>query len=179
MVNEVKQNNAPKTIITLPVSWLQQEELGIKMEHFSDAPIHMLFLRVTKHLMAHVDHLFGNKNLNFQTFCRIISKHIKFSKDISLEWRPIADFADAESISTTGWQSAQYVAFSHLSLVYSGLLEDFKNDFDKKNSKHFDRSLFFGSFSFHLSFWKMFVIRTLLMITLGYSILLCLLWNVN
>ncbi len=65
MVNEVKQNNAPKTIITPPVSWLQHEELGIKMEQFSDAPMHMLFLGVTKHLMAHVDRLFGNKNLNF------------------------------------------------------------------------------------------------------------------
>jgi hypothetical protein len=48
MVNEAKQNNAPKTIIL-----------------FSAAPMHMLFLGVTKHLMAHVDHLFGNKSLNF------------------------------------------------------------------------------------------------------------------
>ncbi len=32
----------------------------------------------------------------------------------------------------------------------------------------FDRSLFFGSSSFCLFFWKMFVIRTLLMITSGY-----------
>jgi hypothetical protein len=32
MVNEVKQNNAPKTIISLPVLWLQHKELGIKME---------------------------------------------------------------------------------------------------------------------------------------------------
>ncbi len=118
--------------------------------------------------MAHVDRLFGNKNLNFQNFCWIISKHIKFSKDISLEWCLISDFADAESISTTGWQSAQYVAFSCLSLVYFGSLEDFKNNFDKNLSKHFDISLFFGSSSFRLSFWKIFVIRTLLMITLGY-----------
>jgi hypothetical protein len=85
MVNEVKQNNAPETIITPPVLWLQHKELGIKMEHFSEAPMHMLFLGVTKHLMAHVDHLFGNKNLNFRTFCGIILKHFKFSKDISLE----------------------------------------------------------------------------------------------
>ncbi len=63
MVNEVKKNNAPKTIISPPVLWLQHEELGIKMEQFSNAPMHML-LGVTKHLMAHVDHLF-EKNLNF------------------------------------------------------------------------------------------------------------------
>ncbi len=118
MVNEVKQNNAPKTIITSPVLWLQHKELGIKMEHFSNALMHMLFLGVTKHLMAHVDRLFGNKNFNFQTFCGIISKHIKFSKNISLEWCPITDFANAESISTTGWQSAQYSAISLLLLVY-------------------------------------------------------------
>jgi hypothetical protein len=28
--NNVKQNNAPKTIVTLPFSWLQHKELGIK-----------------------------------------------------------------------------------------------------------------------------------------------------
>jgi hypothetical protein len=44
----------------------------------------MLFLGVPKHMMAHVDRLFGNKNLNFQKFCEIKPKHIKFSKDISL-----------------------------------------------------------------------------------------------
>jgi hypothetical protein len=133
MVNEVKKNNAPETIISPPVLWLQHKELGIKMEQFSDAPMHMLFLGVTKHLMAHVDHLFGGKKLSFQTFCGIISKHIEFSKDIFLEWCPIASFAEAESISTTSWQSAQYVAFSRLLLVYFGLLEDFKHDLDKKN----------------------------------------------
>jgi hypothetical protein len=93
--------------------------------------MHMLFLGVTKHLMAHVDRLFGNKIFNFQTFCRIISKHIKFCKDISLKWCPIADFAEAESISTT------YVAFSRLSLVHFGLLENFTNDFDETKFKTF------------------------------------------
>ena len=79
MVNESKQNNAPKTIISPPVLWLQHEELGIKIEQFLDAPMHMLFLGVTEHLMAHVDRLFGNKNLNFRNFFGIISNHIKFS----------------------------------------------------------------------------------------------------
>jgi hypothetical protein len=86
-----------------------------------------------------------------------LRNHIKahqLSKDISLKWCPIAGFPEAESISTTGWQSAQYVAFSHLSLVYFGLLEDFKNDFDKTKFKTFDRFLFFGSSSFCLSFGK-------------------------
>ncbi len=106
--------------------------------------------------------------MSFRTFCGIISKHIKFSKDISLKWCPIAGFAEAESISTTGWQSAQYNAFSRLSLVNFGLLEDFKDDLDKKKSNHFDRSLFVGSSSFRLSFWKVFLNRTLLMIRLGY-----------
>jgi hypothetical protein len=40
-----------------------------KMEQFSDAPMHVLFLGETKHLMAHVDHLFGNKNSIFQKSC--------------------------------------------------------------------------------------------------------------
>jgi hypothetical protein len=65
MANNVKQNNAPKTIVTSPVLWLQHKELRLKIEHFSDAPMRMLFLGVTKHLIAHVDCLFGNKNLNY------------------------------------------------------------------------------------------------------------------
>jgi hypothetical protein len=137
MVNNVKQNNAHKTIITPPVLWLQHKELGIKIEHFSDALMHMLFLGVTKHLIAHVDHLFGNKILNYQIFCTIILKHIKIGKEISLDWCPIADFADTDSISTTVWQSAQYVAFSRLSLVYFGLVEDFDNIIDRTNVKTF------------------------------------------
>jgi hypothetical protein len=99
--------------------------------------MNIIFLGVTKHLMACVDRLFGNKNLNFCTFCRIISKHIEFGKDISLDCCPIAGFAEAESISTTGWQSAQYVAFSRPSLVYFRLLEDFKHNFDKTKFKTF------------------------------------------
>jgi hypothetical protein len=67
------------------------------MEHFSDASMHMLFLGVTKHLMAHVDRFFWEK-MKFRSFCGIMSKHIKFSKDISLKWCPITDFAEAESI---------------------------------------------------------------------------------
>jgi hypothetical protein len=114
MANNVKQNNAPKTIVTPPVLWLQHKELGINFGHFSDAPMHMLFLGVTKHLIVHVDCLFGNKNSNYQTFCRIISEHIKFGKDISLDWCPISDFAEANSISTTGWQSARNIAFLHV-----------------------------------------------------------------
>jgi hypothetical protein len=56
MANNVKQNDAPKAIVTPPVLWMQHKELGIKIEHFSDAPMHMLFLGVTKHLIVHVDH---------------------------------------------------------------------------------------------------------------------------
>ncbi len=72
MVNEVKKNNAPETIISPPVLWLQHEELEIKIEQFSDAPMHMLFLGVTKHLMAHDDHLFGGKN----ELSNILQNHI-------------------------------------------------------------------------------------------------------
>jgi hypothetical protein len=43
MANEVKQNNATKIVITPPVLWLQHKELGIKMGHFSDAPMNILF----------------------------------------------------------------------------------------------------------------------------------------
>jgi hypothetical protein len=41
--NTSSKNDAPKTIVTPPVLWLQHKELGIKIEHFSDALMHMLF----------------------------------------------------------------------------------------------------------------------------------------
>jgi len=87
--------------------------------------------------MAHVERVFGTRKAHYRLFCKIISTHINFGKDVSLEWCPIADFSDIESISTTGWQSAQYVSFSHLSLVYFGLLEDFKDVIDEKKIKTF------------------------------------------
>jgi hypothetical protein len=77
------------------------------------------------------------QKLEFLNNCGIILKHIKFSKDISLEWCPITGFAEAESISITGWQSAQYIAFSCLLLTYFGLLEDFKHNFDRTKFKTF------------------------------------------
>jgi hypothetical protein len=126
------------------------------------------FFRGHKHLIAHADHLFGNKNLNYQQFCRIILEHIKFGKDISLDWCPIAVFVDTDSISTSGWQSAQYVAFSRLSLVYFGLVENFDNIIDRTNVKKNNRSLLFGSFLFHPSFWSIFAIRSWLMIMSGF-----------
>jgi hypothetical protein len=43
MANNVTQNNAPETIVTPPVFWLQHKELGIKIEHFSDVPMHIFF----------------------------------------------------------------------------------------------------------------------------------------
>jgi hypothetical protein len=107
MAHEVKQNQASKTSFIPPELWLRHKELGIKIEQFTDAPMHMLFLGITKRLLAHVVRLFGNKNANYRFFSGIISEHIKYGKDISLDWCPIADFSEAESISTTGWQSAQ------------------------------------------------------------------------
>ena len=83
MANEVKQNQASKSIVTPPELWLQHKKLGIKIEQFTDAPMHMLFLGVTKHLLVHVVHLFGNKNTNYQTFCGVISEHIKYGKSLS------------------------------------------------------------------------------------------------
>jgi hypothetical protein len=138
MAHEVKQNQASKTSFIPPELWFWHKELGIKIEQFTDAPMHMLFLGITKHLLAHVVRLFGNKNANYWYFSGIISEHIKYGKDISLDWCPIADFSEAESISTTGWQSAQYVAFSWLSLVYFELIEDFQ-DIDKEKLKAFQQ----------------------------------------
>jgi hypothetical protein len=47
MANEVKQNQAPGSIVTPPELWFQHKKLGIKIKQFTDAPMHMLFLGVT------------------------------------------------------------------------------------------------------------------------------------
>ncbi len=88
-------------------------------------------------------------------------------------------FADTDSISTIGWQSDQYVAFSCLSLVYFGLEEDFDNIIVRTNAK---------------TFWQIFVVWFLLILSLFLEyvcnlelvddyvrlfLLLCLLWDVN
>jgi hypothetical protein len=89
MVNEVEKNNAPETIISPPVLWLQHKELGIKMEQFSDAPMHMLFLGVTKHLMAHVDHLFGKKKWIFEHFAESFQSTSNLAKISLLNGVPL------------------------------------------------------------------------------------------
>ena len=136
--NEVKQNDSQESILQPPNLWREHEWLDIKIKHFADAPMHMLFLGVTKHLLAHVERLFGNKNSTFQIFSGIISQHIKFGRNISLDWCPIVDFADGDLLTTTGWQSTQYVAFSRLSLVYFGLIEDF-HEIDTRKQKSFQQ----------------------------------------
>jgi hypothetical protein len=140
----------PKQSSLLQFYGCNTKKLGIKIEHFSHAPMHILFLGVTKHLVAHVDCLFG-KNSNYWKFCKIILEHIKFGKDISLDWCPIADFADVDSISTNGWQSVQYIAFSCPSLVYFGLVEDLSNIINRTNVK---------------TFWQVFVVWFLLILSL-------------
>ncbi len=50
MANEVKQNQASKSIVTPPELWLQHKKLGNKIKQFTDALKHMLFLGVTTHL---------------------------------------------------------------------------------------------------------------------------------
>ena len=42
------------------------ERFDIKIEYFAYAPMHMLFLGVTKHLLAHVERLFGIRILLFE-----------------------------------------------------------------------------------------------------------------
>ncbi len=63
--NEVKQNDSQESILQPPNLWREHERLDIKIEHFADAPMHMLFLGVTNHLLVHDERLFGNKNSTF------------------------------------------------------------------------------------------------------------------
>ncbi len=53
--NEVKQNDSQELILQPPNLWHEHEMLDIKINYFADAPMHMLFLGVTKHLFVHVE----------------------------------------------------------------------------------------------------------------------------
>ena len=43
----------------VPDLWLRHEGYGVQIESFPDAPMHMLFLGITKHLLGNVDRLFN------------------------------------------------------------------------------------------------------------------------
>ena len=100
----------------------------------------------------------GTRILLFRIFSGIISQHIKFGRNISYDWCPIVDFADGDLLTTTDWQSTQYVAFSRLSMVYFGLIEDF-HEIDTRKQKSFQQVFLCSP--------TMNVIRRLSMIVLG------------
>ena len=62
---KLSKNDSQELILQPPNLWREHERLDIKIEHFADASMHMLFLGVTKHLLVHVEQLFGNKNSTF------------------------------------------------------------------------------------------------------------------
>ena len=47
---------------------------------------------------------------------------------MSIDWCNISQFSDKEAITTTSWQSDQYLAFARMSLVYFGLLEEYGDE---------------------------------------------------
>ena len=130
--------------------------------------MHMLFLGVTKHLMAHVDHLFGKFFWIFEHFAESYQSTSNLAKisllngvpllvlqKLSQYQPPVGNLLNTLPFHACRWFILDYKKISSTILT-------------KQNSKHFDRSLFFGSSSFCLSFWKMFLIWTLLMITVDY-----------
>lgn len=116
----------------IPELWLKHEEYGIQIENFPDAPMHMLFLGVTKHLLVNVERLFDNNKVHYKTFSTIISMHQEYGSKLSIDWCNMYQFSDKEKVSTIGWQSDQYLAFARMSLVYFGLLDEYIEFVDTK-----------------------------------------------
>ena len=127
IISNLKEN---KHEAKIPELWLKHEEYGVEMEHFPDAPMHMLFLGITKHLLGNVQRLFDNKKVHYKEFSTIISKHLEYGSKLSIDWCNMSQFSDKEGITTVGWQSDQYLAFARLILVYFGLLDDYSDDVD-------------------------------------------------
>jgi hypothetical protein len=112
----------------LPDLWHLHEEHGVQIENFPDAPMHMLFLGITKHLLGNVDWLFTKKKKLYKQFCTTLSTHLTCGKDLSLDWCNLLQFSDKDAISTVGWQSDQYLAYAWISLVHFGLIEDYDDE---------------------------------------------------
>jgi hypothetical protein len=128
---------------TLPDLWQRHEEHGVELENFPDAPMHMQFLGITKHLLGNVDRLFNNNKKIFREFCRIISAHLQCGKDVNIDWCNLGEFSANAAISAVGWQSDQYLAYAWLSLVYFGLIEDYGNEIDNDRREAFQRVFVF------------------------------------
>jgi hypothetical protein len=128
---------------TLPDLWQRHEEHGVELENFPDAPMHMLFLGITKLLLGNVDRLFNNNKKIFREFCGIISAHLLCGKDVNIDWCKLGEFSDNAAISTGGWQSDQYLTYARLSLVYFGLIEDYGNEIYNDQRKAFQRVFVF------------------------------------
>ena len=129
IISNLKQN---KQQANIPELWLKHEEYGVEIENFPDAPMHMLFLGITKHLLANVVRLFDNNKVHYKEFSTIISMHLECGSKLSIDWCHMSQFSDKEGITLTGWQSDQYLAFARMSLVYFGLLDDYSDVVDNK-----------------------------------------------
>jgi len=114
-----------------PDLWLRHEEYGVQIENFPDAPMHLLFLGITKHILGNVERLFNNKKVQYKKFCTIISAHLECGSKLSLDWCHMSQFSDNEGITTAGWQSDQFLAFARISLVYFGLSYDYCEEIEK------------------------------------------------
>ena len=126
IISNLKEN---KHEANIPELWLKHEEYGVEIEHFPDAPMHMLFLGITKHLLGNVVRLFDNKKV-YKEFSTIISTHLEYGSKLSIDWCNMSQFSDKEGITTSGWQSDQYLAFARMLLVYFGLLDDYSDVVD-------------------------------------------------
>lgn len=129
IIYNLKQNRQQANI---PELWLKHEEYGVEIENFPDAPMHMLFLGITKHLLANVVRLFDNSKVHYKEFSKIISMHLECGSKLSIDWCNMSQFSDKEGITTIGWQSDQYLAFARMLLVYFGLLDDYSDVVDRK-----------------------------------------------
>jgi hypothetical protein len=123
----------------LPDLWHLNEEHGVQIKHFPDAPMHMLFLGITKHLLGNVDWLFAKKKKLYKQFCTTLSTLLTCGKVLSLDWFNLLQFSDKEAISTVGWQSDQYLAYARILLVYFGSIKDYVDEIGNDQSKAFQR----------------------------------------
>ena len=123
-----------------PDLWQNAILYRVKLEHFPDTPMHLLFLGIMKHLLGQVERLFRGNSKAYKMFSRKINSYLTLLNKLAVSWCRTYGFSASDKFATVGWQSDQYLAFARLSLVYFGYIDDFKDCLDN-NAYHAFRQM--------------------------------------
>ena len=110
--------------------------LRIDIVDFADTPMHLLSLDIKKYIMSMIPILLNHKLKQNQDFARSTSKSLYQCRENDLGWCNANKFTNKHgSVSTKGWESSHYQAFTRVSLsIYNNIVSIPNEDQSKCNS---------------------------------------------